>query len=76
MIRESRCVSTVLKSTTRRRTSTGVAERIEVSTEEKCGGAVESGAKINQVVSSLSTRAKMTRMKTMTPPDSRPRASI
>jgi hypothetical protein len=49
----------------RKKTSTGVAERIEVSTEERCGGAAVRGEKTNLAASSRSMRAKTMRMRRM-----------
>jgi len=66
----------VLKNSTRRRTSTGVAERIEEYTEEKCGGAAERGARTSLAVSLLSMRAKRMKTKTMMLEKGVARASI
>ena len=65
MTKVSKCASYVLKNSTRRRTSTGVVERIEESTEVKCGGAAVKGAKTSLGVNLLSMRVKRTKTKTM-----------
>lgn len=65
MIWGSRFAKFVIKSFTRKRTSTGVAGPISLTTEARCGGAAVSKERTNLVVSSLSMNVKKTMMKKM-----------
>lgn len=65
MISASRFAKFVTKSFTRKRTSTGVAGPISLTTEAKCGGAAVSKERTNLVANSRSMNAKKTTMKKM-----------
>ena len=55
----------VVKSTTRKRTSTGAARCISVTGVGRCGGAVESRTRTTGAASSASTSQKKTKTKIM-----------
>jgi hypothetical protein len=62
---ESKCADAAVKSSLKKKTLIGVAERISMTTMEKCGGAAAREAKTSLDASGQSTSLRKMKMMTM-----------